>query len=762
MAEPLSCDRPATANHAQLYELLITELTDFAVFLTDPEGCIVSWNPGVERIFGYAESEWIGQSAEIIFTPEDRAAHQPQQEMAKAIKEGRAPDIRWHLTKKRKRLFVEGTLVALRDTDGVLLGFSKVVRDITERKQSEERLRRSEERFRAIVTQATVGIAEIAEGRFTFVNDRFCEITGRAREQLIGTSIGDITHADETARETALIARMYASGLPFVVDKRYFRPDGSVVWLLNSVSPVRDAQGRIVGGFVVAVDVTARREATLALQASEAKYRSLFDSMDEGFCIVQLLFDGEGRAYDYRFLETNPAFEKHTGIEQAVGKTMRELVPQHDDHWFDIYGRVALDGIPVRFENTAVAMGRHFEGYAFRVGDPEHRTVAVLFQDITNQKAAADEKEQLLRQIEAEQKRLSQVFAQAPVGVCVLRGRELVYDLANETYQNFIPGRPLIGRTVPEVIPELDPALIEALHGILDTGEPFTANERLIPLDRDRDGVPEDAWFNLVFQPLREPDGTTSSIVIVAVDVTYQVRARQELERVNRSLEEFAYVASHDLQEPLRMVNSYSQLLVRRLGSSLTEEQNQYVHFILHGVKRMETLIRDLLTYSRAVHIEGELATNEASVEEALAQATAAVQTRIGETGAIITHDPLPRVRCDQAQLIHVMQNLLSNALKYRKPAESPRIHISAVREDGKRVISVRDNGIGFDPAHAQRVFGLFQRLHTEEEYPGTGLGLAICQRIIERFGGAMWAESEPGVGSTFFFSLPGASDSGA
>jgi light-regulated signal transduction histidine kinase (bacteriophytochrome) len=258
----------------------------------------------------------------------------------------------------------------------------------------------------------------------------------------------------------------------------------------------------------------------------------------------------------------------------------------------------------------------------------------------------------------------------------------------------------------------------------------------------------------VLYHPLREADGAISGIVAVTVDVTHQVRARQELERVNRGLEEFAHVASHDLQEPLRMVHSYSQLLARRLGD-LTEEQKEFVGFIQSSVKRMERLIKDLLSYSRTVHTVGEMVTSDANLEEALRLALSQIESRAAETGAVITHEPLPTVRGNVTQLSHVFQNLLSNALKYQKPGQPPEVQIHARRQEEEWVISVRDNGIGFDPRQAERIFGLFKRLHREDEYPGTGLGLAICKRIIERYGGRIWAESGPGVGSTFHFSLP-------
>ncbi len=231
-------------------------------------------------------------------------------------------------------------------------------------------------------------------------------------------------------------------------------------------------------------------------------------------------------------------------------------------------------------------------------------------------------------------------------------------------------------------------------------------------------------------------------------------RTNEDLTRANRELEEFAYVASHDLQEPIRMVKIYTHLMLKALGNP-DPTLKQYSEFVRQGAGRMEELIGDLLRFSRLVHADTPAACT-AELSAALAEATSVLKNRIEESGAVLHNTPLPVVRGDARQLAHVFQNLLSNSIKYRKLVESPRIEIWAEKEDDRWVIAVRDNGIGFEQQYAERIFGLFKRLH-KDEYPGTGLGLAICQRIVERYGGRMWAVSKTGQGATFYFSLPSA-----
>ncbi len=232
-------------------------------------------------------------------------------------------------------------------------------------------------------------------------------------------------------------------------------------------------------------------------------------------------------------------------------------------------------------------------------------------------------------------------------------------------------------------------------------------------------------------------------------------RANHELTRANRELEEFAWVASHDLQEPLRMVNNYTEMICEKVGGDdgVDPDLNIYSRYVRQGVARMQLLIRDLLTFSHTVHIE-TAGCAAADLSTALAQAVTTLRNRIEENAVVIHADGLPVVRGDATQLAQVFQNLISNSIKYRNPAKPPRIEITSEPRNGEWITSVRDNGIGFDQQYAAGIFGLFKRLH-KDAYPGTGLGLAICQRIVERYGGRMWATSRDGEGRYLLFLTP-------
>lgn len=258
-------------------------------------------------------------------------------------------------------------------------------------------------------------------------------------------------------------------------------------------------------------------------------------------------------------------------------------------------------------------------------------------------------------------------------------------------------------------------------------------------------------WF-LIRRESAEQKREEQKIRELNAELEKRVEQRTDaLRRSNEDLQQFAFVASHDLQEPLRMVASYTELLRRRYENKLDAEADEYIHFAVDGVKRMSMLIRDLLEYSRAGQASEE-SLQTVDSEKTLARVLETLSYGIQEAGAVVTHDPLPEVRFDGLRLSQLFQNLIGNALKYRGD-KNPAIHISAKEEGTNIVFSVQDNGIGIDPKYAGQIFGIFKRLHGYE-YEGTGIGLAMCKKIVERYGGKIWVDSQLGEGSTFSFTI--------
>jgi light-regulated signal transduction histidine kinase (bacteriophytochrome) len=306
----------------------------------------------------------------------------------------------------------------------------------------------------------------------------------------------------------------------------------------------------------------------------------------------------------------------------------------------------------------------------------------------------------------------------------------------------------------------VSPQQLEAHRADLEARQPFVDFEY-----GRRDATGAVHYVSVSGQPVFDADGAFRGYRGVGKDITrrktdeaalreahdeLELKAR-DLTRSNEELQQFAYVASHDLQEPLRMVASYTQLLDRRYRDKLDGDAREFMEFIVDGAARMKQLIEDLLAYSRV----GTRGRDFQEVDSGAALAKALVNLRGAQeaSGAVLTHDAMPTVLADAVQLAQLFQNLIGNAMKFRG-AEPPCIHVGAETREQVWVFTVKDNGIGLDPQYSDRIFMMFQRLHTKAEYPGTGIGLAICKKIVDRHGGRIWVESRPGHGSTFGFTL--------
>jgi PAS domain S-box-containing protein len=309
----------------------------------------------------------------------------------------------------------------------------------------------------------------------------------------------------------------------------------------------------------------------------------------------------------------------------------------------------------------------------------------------------------------------------------------------------------LLGQAVEVLVPVpargQHPALRAAFHADPRT-RAMGAGRDLFGRRKDGTEIPVEIGLN----PLETGEGPF--VLASIVDISARKRAEEELRRSNEELERFAYVASHDLQEPLRTVASYVQLLARRYGDRLDTDATEFIGYAVDGVHRMQRLIEDLLAYSRVGTRAAEPTRTDAGA--ALGAALDGLHALIAETEARVTYERLPVVLADRGQVEQLFANLIGNALKFRNTAP-PAVAISAERSGAWWVFRLRDNGIGIDPQYVDRIFVLFQRLHGRDEHPGTGIGLAICKKIVERHGGRIWVESAPGRGTTVSFTLPAA-----
>jgi len=343
------------------------------------------------------------------------------------------------------------------------------------------------------------------------------------------------------------------------------------------------------------------------------------------------------------------------------------------------------------------------------------------------------------------------LFYRSPIGTYIIQNghfqlvnRQLAYILGYE--EDELIGKPSLSFVLAEDRDAVRENAVRMLKGGGSLGYEFRIINKQAKIK----------WVMETVVPIyyRRKRATLGSLIDVTERKQMEERLQQitaEMQRSNTELEQFAYVISHDLQEPLRMVSSYTQLLAKRYSNKLDADADEFISYAVNGAKRMQTLLHDLLEYSR-VGTRGK-PFSPVNCEHVVEQAMANLKIAIKECSASVSYDTLPTVIGDEGQLVRLFQNLIGNALKFRQD-EAPQVQITAQRRNNIVTFSIKDNGIGIDPQHSQSIFEIFRRLHTREEYPGTGMGLAICKKIVERHGGHISVQSQPGQGSTFYFSV--------
>jgi PAS domain S-box-containing protein len=502
----------------------------------------------------------------------------------------------------------------------------------------------------------------------------------------------------------------------------------------------------------------ALTDANVATQNRLAELELLYAQLPAGLCLLDR---------DLRFVRIN---EKLASIHGApgldhIGRPLRDMVPVSTADALEPLCRKALDtGAPVLgFEWTEPQAGEGGRRRTWlidccpaKAGDGSLIGLQMIVDDITERKLS----EQLLRRAHGEVARREKEFrilANSIPEICWVSNKNGSVAWYNDRWYEYTGmqnGAMERESWQAYIRPDALATVLQAWRNAVASREGF---EMEIPI-RGANG--EFRWFLTRTAAMHDDSGDVSRWFGTSTDIDELKRSREaliaserELRRVNSDLQQFAYSASHDLQEPIRTVAVYTQMIERRYGSMLQGDASTYLRFVSGGAKRMQTLVRDLLNYVETADVQAR-ETQAVESGEALREALANLAATIEETKAEVIADALPAVYMRRTHLQQIFQNLLGNALKYRG-AGSPVIHIAAKRNGCEWIFSVQDNGIGIDPAYKERIFGIFKRLHTSDKYSGTGIGLAICQRIVERYGGRIWVESEPERGSTFFFAVP-------
>lgn len=573
--------------------------------------------------------------------------------------------------------------------------------------------------------------------------------------------------------------------------RHWRRPEG--IWLSVTARPLRDEKGQVQGGVAVFRDITRRKRTELHLAAQYAVVRVLAEAstLDQaaqglvraaceslGLQVGTMWEVREGRLHclatwpeggPYEALarlthqarlepgQSLPGKVWQSGHPLWIGDLLEEDGSDRATAAWNAGLRTAF-AVPIVSRSVVTGVLEFFTNQ-FRPCEPDLIQLLGSLSSLIGQFCERKHAEEALRDSEALFHSLVETL---PLNILRkdLEGR---FIFANQLFCKNL-GKPLheiLGRTDYDFFPrDLAEKYRADDRKVLTTQQVFEDVEAHVTPAGDK------LYVHVLKAPVWDAAGKVVGVQVIFWDVTARKVAEEklqqtlaELARSNRELELFAYVASHDLQEPLRMVSSYCQLLQKRYKDKLDEDANEFIAYAVDGALRMQTLINDLLAYSR-VGTRGKPLVPTSS-EAALLKAMNNLKLAIEESGAQISYDPLPQVVGDTVQLTQLFQNLLGNALKFRG-SDPPRIHVGAERQGLFWKIWVRDNGIGIDPADFDRIFIIFQRLHPRDEYPGTGIGLAICKKIVERHGGRIWVESAKGQGATFCFTLPAAEGSQA
>jgi PAS domain S-box-containing protein len=655
----------------------IVEFSEDAIISKSSDGIILTWNTGAQRMLGYQADEIVGQPITRLLPP-DRLQEEAQ--IMQRLNRGEHIDhfetVR--LAKDGRPVEVSATISPVKDSAGKVIGASKSLRDITERKLAEMENKRNELRLESLMRISQHGAGTIQE----LLDFALAEAIA-----LTDSKIGYIYHYNENKKEFTL--NTWSKGVmaecTIVEQQTIYKLEKTGAW----GEAVRQAKPIVINDF----------HAPNPLMKGYPKGHSPLHK----FMTVPVLSDGH-------IVGVVGVANKETDYDDA---DVRQLTLLMDSVWKITDRKRAEDALRENEQRLRTVL--------------DSLPVAVFLSD----------------------KDGNVVFT----NLAVERIWGISTHVTKDQYGQYKGAWVATGKPV-------EPRQW-ALARTLETGKPFTND--LVEIHA---GEGKKKIIHNFAMPVRSESGQLTGAVVVTEDITErhhaheQVRqakeaaeqAARDLARSNQDLEQFAYVSSHDLQEPLRMVSAFMQMLEQKYKDNLDSEGTRYIHYAVDGARRMQSLINDLLAYSRVGSKGGQPAPT--GCEHAMEQAMANLTVSLEDSKAHVTHGPLPTVTVDARQLSQLFQNLIGNAVKFRsgRPLE---IHVDAKRDGAFWILGVSDNGIGMDPQYRERIFIIFQRLHPKEKYSGTGIGLAICKKIVERHGGQIWVESQLGKGSTFYFKLP-------
>ncbi len=736
------------------------------IISSDTKFLITDWNAAAERIFGWSREETIGRHVDELFKI-DFGTTSREDSIRSYVELGYwHGEIIYH-AKSGQPLNVMATGSAIKNEEGNVIGNLVLVKDITEIKKTERELLRlntdleklveertkevyqREQRFKFLIENNETIIAIVdKEGKTIYRSPSAERVTGWSDEESESTSAFERIHPNDLEKAMKVYNFAIANpGAPFKIALRTKHKDGRYLWLDGIVTNLFNNPN--VGGLLTNFkDVSEIREKEIELEKNEKRFRTLVDQAED---IISLV-DESGKV-----IYVSPAFERATGysVDYMIGRMNTEIMhPDQIEESTAVFKNL-LDNPGKIFHR--LNRFRHIEGHYVWVegtvvnliNDENVKAIVANYRDISDKRKS--------RETAIEMNERFSIVSKAT--------HDVVWDwnlVTNEIWWNdnfyelfgLDSGVPQTIETWKSRLYEEDKErVVTKLNAAIENGDKFWSDEY-----RHKGG--EEKLFYILDRGsiICNSEGKPIRMIGSMVDITNQKIAEEkerkyvaELERSNKELEQFAYIASHDLQEPLRMVGSYVQLLEQRYKGRLDSDADEFISFAVDGAARMKQLINDLLNYSK---FNKAMPLTQVNISLLINEVLVNLKTNIEDSSTTVIVEDMPTIIADKTQMLQVFQNLIANAIKFQVKDRSPEIKIRSEKRDDEWLFSVEDNGIGIEKQYHDKVFIIFRQLHSKAKFSGTGIGLAIVKKIVERHGGSVWFESVSGKGTVFYFTI--------